>query len=107
VKPASAEVRPGWYCHRSRVHTIPGVALAHKLDPVLPWVFQFIGSEVYNIVDKMFPLLLLLKAGYVWFRRRSLLLYGISGSRLRPILDRWGGSAGAGRLMLLLVYDCF
>ena len=47
------------------------------------------------------------KEGYVWFRRRSLLLHGISGSRLRPILDRSGGSAGAGRLMLLLVYDCF
>ena len=33
VKPASADVRPGEYCHRSRVHTIPGVALAQKLDP--------------------------------------------------------------------------
>jgi len=33
VKPASAEVRPGYYSHRSRVHTIPGVALAQKLDP--------------------------------------------------------------------------
>jgi len=70
-------------------------------------VFQFIGSEVYNIVDKTFPLPLLLKEGYVWFRGRSLLLHGISGSRLRPILDRSGGSAVAGRMMLLLVYDCF
>jgi len=73
----------------------------------LPWVFQFIGSEVYNIVDKTFPLPLLLNKGYVWFRGRRLLLHGISGSRLRPIWDRSGGSAGAGRLMLLLVYDCF
>ena len=73
----------------------------------LPWVFQFIGSEVYNIVDKMFPLPLLLKEGYVWFRGQSLLLHGIRKSRLRPILDRSSGSAGAGRLMLLLVYDCF
>jgi len=75
----------------------------------LPWVFQFIGSEVYNIVDKTFPLPLLLKEGYVWFRGRCLLLHGISGSRLRPILDRSGGSAGGGRgrQMLLLVYDCF
>ena len=70
-------------------------------------VFQFIGSEVYNIVDKTFLLPLLLKEGYVWFRGRSLLLHGIGGSQLRPILDRSGGSAGAGRLMLLLVYDCF
>ena len=54
----------------------------------LPWVFQFIGSEVYNIVDKTFLLPLLLKEGYVWFRGLSLLLHGISGSRLRPILDR-------------------
>jgi len=38
---------------------------------------------------------------------RSLLLHGISGSRLRPISDRSGGSDGAGRLMLLLFYDCF
>ena len=73
----------------------------------LPWVFQFIGGDVYNIVDKTFPLPLLLKEGYVWFRGRSLLLHGISGSRLRPILDRSGGSAGAGRLMPLLVYDWF
>jgi len=73
----------------------------------LPWVFQFIGSEVYNIVDKTFPLPLLLKEGYVWFRGRSLLLHGISRSRLRPILDRSDESPGAGRLMLLLVYDCF
>ena len=73
----------------------------------LPKVFQFIGSEVYNIVDKTFPLSLLLKEGDVWFRGQSLLLHGISGSRLRPILDRSGGSAGGGRLMLLLVYDCF
>jgi len=73
----------------------------------LPWVFQFIGSEVYNIVDKTFPLPLLLKEGYVWFRGQSLLLHGISGSRPRPILDRRSGSAGAGRVMLLLVYDCF
>jgi len=29
----SAELRAGEYCHRSRVHTIPGVALARKLDP--------------------------------------------------------------------------
>ena len=71
------------------------------------WIFQFIGSEVYNIVDKTFPLPLLLKEGYVWFRGLSFLLHGISGCRLRPILDRSGGSAGAGRLMLLLVYDCF
>jgi len=107
VKPASAEVRPGYYCHRSLVHTIPGVALAQKLDPALLWVFQFIGSEVYNIVDKTFPLPLLLKEGYVWFRGQSLLLHGISGSRLRPILVRSVGSAGAGRLMLLLFYDCY
>jgi len=73
----------------------------------LPWVFQFIGSEVYNIVDKTFPLPLLLKEGYVWFLGRSLLLHGISGRRLRPILDRSGGSTGAGRMRLLLVYDCF
>ena len=73
----------------------------------LPWVFQFIGSDVYNIINKTFSLPLLLKEGYVWFRGRSLLLHGISGSRLRPILDRSGVSAGAGRLMLLLVYDCF
>ena len=73
----------------------------------LPLVFEFIGSEVYNIVDKTFPLLLLLKEGYVLFRGRSLLLHGISGRRLRPIFDKSGGSAGAGRLMLLLVYDCF
>jgi len=73
----------------------------------LPWVFQFIGSEVYNIVDKTFPHPLLLKEGYVWFRGQSLLLHRISGSRLRPILDRSGGSAQAGRLMLLLVYDYF
>ena len=73
----------------------------------LPWVFLFIGSEVYNIVDKTFPLPLLLKEGYVWFRGRSLLLHGITGSQLRPILDRSGGSAVAGRLTLLLVYDCF
>jgi len=33
VKPASTEVRLGYYCHRSRVHTIPGVALAQKLNP--------------------------------------------------------------------------
>ena len=33
VKPANAELRPGYYCHRSRVHTIPGVALAQKLNP--------------------------------------------------------------------------
>ena len=59
----------------------------------LPWVFQFIGSEVYNIVDKMFPLPLLLKEGYVCFRGRSLLLHGISGSQLRLILDKGGGSA--------------
>jgi len=59
----------------------------------LPWVFQFIGSEVYNIVDKTFPLPLLLKEGYVWFRGRSMLLHEISGSRLRTILDRSGGSA--------------
>ena len=72
-----------------------------------PWVFQFIGSEVYNIVDKTFPLPLLLKEGYVWFRGRSLLLHGISGRRLRHILDRSGGSTGAGRMRLLLVYDCF
>jgi len=39
--------------------------------------------------------------------RPSLLLHGISGSGHRPILDRSGGSAGGGRLMLLLVYDCF
>jgi len=74
---------------------------------LLPWVIQFIGSEVYNIVDKTFLLPLLLKEGYVWFRGRSLLLHGISESRLRPILNRSGASAGAGRLMLLLVYDCF
>ena len=73
----------------------------------LPWFVQFIGSELYNIVDKMFPLPLLLKEGYVWFRGRSLLLHGISGSRLRPIFDWNGESAGAGRLMLLFVYDCF
>ena len=73
----------------------------------LPWVVQFIGSEFYNTVDKTFPLPLLLKEGYVWFRGQSLLLHGISGSQLRPILDRSGVSAGAGRLMLLLVYDCF
>jgi len=48
----------------------------------LPWVFQFIGSEVYNIVDKTFPLPLLLMEGYVWFRGRSLLFRGTSGSRL-------------------------
>jgi len=35
--------------------------------------------------------------------RPELAVHGISGSRLRPILDRSGGSAGAGRLMLLLV----
>jgi len=73
----------------------------------LPWVFQFIGSEFYNIVDKTFSLTLLLKEGYVWFRGQSLLPHGISGSRLRPILDRNGGSARAGMLMLLLVYDYF
>jgi len=73
----------------------------------LRWVFQFIGSELDNIVDKMFVLPLLPKEGCVWFRGRSWLLHGISGRRLRPILDRSGGSAGAGRLMLLLVYDCF
>jgi len=73
----------------------------------LHWVFQFIGNEVYNIVDKTFPLPLLLKEGYVWFPGRSFLLHGISGSRLRPILDRSGGSTEVGRLMLLLVYDCF
>ena len=73
----------------------------------LPWVFQFIGSEVYNIVDKTFPLPLLLKEGYVRFRGRSLPRHGISGSRLRAILDRSGGSVGAGRLMLLLVNDFF
>jgi len=73
----------------------------------LPWVFQFIGREVYNIVNKTFPLPFLLNVGYVWFRGRSLLLHGISGSRLRPILDRSGVSAGTGRLMLLLVYYCF
>ena len=67
----------------------------------MPLVFQFIGSEVYNIVDKSFPLPLLLKEGYVWFRGQSLLLQGKSGSRLRPILDRSGGSAGAGRHMLI------
>ena len=39
------------------------------------WIFQFIGSEVYNIVDKTFPLPLLLKEGYVWFRGLSLLLH--------------------------------
>ena len=61
----------------------------------LPWVFQYISSEFYNIVDKTFLLPLLMKEGYVWFRDQSLLLYGISGSRLRPILDRSGGSAGA------------
>ena len=77
VKPASAEVRPGYYCHRSRVHTIAGVALAQKLEV------------------------------YVWFRGRSLVLHRISGSRLRPVLDRSCGSAGARKLMLLLVYDCF
>ena len=73
----------------------------------LRWVFQFIGSELYNIVDKMFLLPLLTKEGYLWLRGRSLLLYGISGRRLQPILDRSGGSAGARRLMLFLVYDCF
>ena len=57
--------------------------------------------------DKTFPLPVLLKEGYVWFRGRSLLLHGISGSQLRPILDRSDKSSGAGRLMLLLVYDCF
>ena len=57
----------------------------------LPWVFQIIGSEVYNIVDKTFALPLLLKEGYVCFRGRSLLLHGINGSRLRHILDRSGG----------------
>jgi len=66
-----------------------------------PLVFQFIGSEVYNFVDKTFPLPLLLKEGYSWCRGRSLLLHGISGSRLRPILDTSGGSAGAGRMMLI------
>ena len=44
----------------------------------LPWVFQFISSEVYNIVEKTFLLPLLLKEGYVLFRGRSLLLDGIS-----------------------------
>jgi len=73
----------------------------------LPWVFQFIGSEVYNIVDKMFSLPLLLK-GYVWFRGLSLLLHGISGSRLRPILDRMqrvrlGGKADAAFGLRLLL----
>ena len=63
----------------------------------LPWVFQFFGSEVYNIVDKTFPLSLLLMEGYVWFRGRSMLLHGICGSRLRPILDRSGGSTGCGK----------
>jgi len=67
----------------------------------LPWVFKFIGCKFYNTVDKTLPLPLLLKEGYVWFRGRSLLLHRISGSRLRPILDRSGRSAGAGRLMLL------
>ena len=57
----------------------------------LPWVFQIIGSEVYNLVDKTFPLPHLLKEGYVWFRSRSLLLHGISGRRLRPYLDRSDG----------------
>jgi len=57
--------------------------------------------------NKTFLLPLLLKEGYVWFRGRSLLLHGIGGSRLRPILDRSGGSAGAGRLMLILVYNSF
>ena len=71
----------------------------------LRWVFQFVENELYNIIDKMFLLPLLPKEGYVWFRGWSLLLHGISGRRLRPILDRSGGSAGAGRLMLLLVYD--
>ena len=64
----------------------------------LPWVFQFIGSEVYNIVDKTFPLPLLQKEGYVWFRGRSLLLHGISGSRLR----RGGKADAAFGLRLLL-----
>ena len=46
----------------------------------LPWVFQFIGSEVNNFIDKTFPLPLLLKEGYVWFHGRSLLHHGVSGS---------------------------
>ena len=36
----------------------------------LRWVFQFIGSKLYNYFDKMFPLPLLPKEGYVWFRGR-------------------------------------
>ena len=68
----------------------------------MPWVFQFIGSEFYNTVDKTFPLPLLLKEGYVWFHGRSLLLNGISGSRLRPILDRSGEADAAFGLRLLL-----
>jgi len=69
----------------------------------LPWVFQFIGSEVYNIIDKTFPLSLLLKEGYVWFRGRSLLLHGITGSQLRPLLDRSGGKADAAFGLRLLL----
>jgi len=48
----------------------------------LPWVFQFIRSEVYNIVDKTFLLPLLLMEGYVLFRGRSLLFRGTSESQL-------------------------
>ena len=34
-------------------------------------IFQFIGSEVYSIVDKTFPLPFILKEGYVWFHGRD------------------------------------
>jgi len=107
VKSASADVRPGYYSHRSRVHTIPGVALLINWTLRLHRVFQFICNEVYNIVENTFPLPLWLKEGYVRFRGRSWLLHETNGSRCRPILDRSGGSPAAGRLMLLFVYACF
>ena len=66
----------------------------------LPWVFQFNGSELYNIIDKTFPLPLLLKEGYVWFRGRSLLLHGIRGSERRV---RRGGQADAAFGLRLLL----
>ena len=57
----------------------------------LPSVFQFIGSEVYNIVDKTFPLPLLLKEGYVWFHAEACCSTELVEADAKPF---WIGAAG-------------